>query len=714
VRLHRWAWIAALALSVVALPILVTIPTHASERRAVGASAPHRPGIDIIAQRGFGDSRNSMSWSMAWFKGKLYVGTSRNQVCVERATVNFYFPRIHWYRTNPGPNVRCPPRWSDLHLRAEIWQYNPRTRRWRRVFQSPANVPNLRADGRFVGRDIAFRGMVVYRDRRGHQALYVGGVTADEFLPENKLRYPPRILRTRDGVHFHSIGAPRLVRWARDTGDFRPIGFRSMLVWKRRLFVTATGGLTGDGAIFEVRQPWARRARFRQISPPTLRVFEMEAFNGALYAGTGDSKTGYGVWKTRGLTHPFRFKAIVRNGAGRGVTITSVVSMHVFRGELYVGSSGWYNANEIPNSELIRISRDDRWALVAGRPRMGDDGVWRSPISGLRDGFENMFNAHFWRMADDHGALYVGTNDWSYLVQINKDLPVLQSLLAGEFGFDLWASCDGRDWFPVTRDAFGGNLYDFGGRTLTPSPAGFFIGSANNAQGTTVWNDRAPACSSLVRAGAARASSAAARRVPLPPQRLLVDEQRHGTVVSWVPSQGAVRYRVLRAAYETVPLSITAPPPLPTGFRLEGEVPDVTPTGSPGSSQVDIAVLGPSEVVGATTRSYFVDRGREPGRRYAYSVIAEAPSGARSAPSNVQVVPDPRPAATFEGLRRQMARAGASRLARAAMAQWRRRDRAGTVRALERVRRAARDDDVRELAYRLARRIRYGDVTGGP
>src|SRR5579871_4325762 len=38
------------------------------------------PGVSILAQNGFGDRNNSWSWSMAWFHGKLYVGTGRDEL----------------------------------------------------------------------------------------------------------------------------------------------------------------------------------------------------------------------------------------------------------------------------------------------------------------------------------------------------------------------------------------------------------------------------------------------------------------------------------------------------------------------------------------------------------------------------------------------------------------------------------------------------------
>ena len=46
--------------------------------------------------------------------------------------------------------------------------------------------------------------------------------------------------------------------------------------------------------------------------------------------------------------------------------------------------------------------------------------------------------------------MYIGTNDWSYLVQTDKPYAWLQSVLAGELGFDIWATCDGNDYFAVT------------------------------------------------------------------------------------------------------------------------------------------------------------------------------------------------------------------------------------------------------------------------
>src|SRR5262249_9125175 len=148
---------------------------------------------------GFGDRQNNIAWSMQWFKGKLYVGTVRSLLCVTGATLNFYFPGWGLYNTHPDPDVPCPADPSDLDLRAEIWCYTPGTGNWARVFQSPNDVPIPNAAGKFVARDIGFRGMVVFREQDGTEALYVMGVTAREYLPGLP---PPRILRTTDGLTF--------------------------------------------------------------------------------------------------------------------------------------------------------------------------------------------------------------------------------------------------------------------------------------------------------------------------------------------------------------------------------------------------------------------------------------------------------------------------------------------------------------------------------
>jgi hypothetical protein len=463
------------------------------------ARGDSRPPPVAIAQDGFGDARNSYAWSMAWFKGALYVGTARSAMCVENATIDYYLPAAGFYLQEPSPGVSCPPAIHQADLRAEIWRYEPDTGRWMRVYRSP-RVPNPRAPGQLVARDIGYRGMLVRSERRARKALYVASLSPDEFIPELRKPRPPRILRTTDGKRFRALRArPPVIHTY--LGPYRPVGFRALAAVDGALYVTASAGLTGDGVVLRVRRAGGRSPSFEQVSPPNLAVFELATFGGRLYAGTGDRKAGYGLWRAD-PERPRRWEPVVVGGAGRGATITSVVSMAPYRGHLYVGASGWLNS-EFPASELIRVARDGRWEVVVGNPRQDADGVLRSPLSGLSDGFGNAFNQHFWRMQAFRGALLLGTNDWSGSL---AGVPGIPDQLHSEFGFDLYGTCDGSHWWTTTRDGFG-RADDFGVRTMSASRASLFIGTANHVRGTSVYRSPAPPC-----AGAVTRSSPRARR----------------------------------------------------------------------------------------------------------------------------------------------------------------------------------------------------------
>ena len=713
--MQSFAWWRRLApaLLLASAAFISSADAHATSA-PVATSAAASPGSVItLAQHGFGDRQNSYAWSMDWFKGKLYVGTGRDVLCVEDETSAFYFPFANIYKTNAAPSVHCPKNPYELDLRAEIWQYTPQTGRWRMVYRAPADIRNPLARGRFVARDIAYRGMAVMRDSHGRQALFISGVTADEYLPELAQSHPPRLLRTYDGLHFADIARPIIVHYSGAFLDHRPIGFRGLDVWNNRLYVLASTALTGDGEVFEVRHPFAATAQFIQVTPPGMHIFEMEKFDGHLYFGTGSFTDGYGVYRTPSTNAPRRapwtLKPVVTNGAGNPQEV-SVVSMHVFKGHLYVGAAGWWHtgsAQAQPPAELIRIDHDDQWELVAGDPRKGPDGQWRYPISGLPGGFGNPFNSHFWRITDEGGALFVGTNDWSWMLQNTKQWAprtwrLVSRVLKPGFGFDLWKSCDGVSWTPVTINAFGVDEDDFGARTLVPARGGFILGTADHAHGTRIWQARGLSSCGGPSGRQARAARTASVQ---PPQSLLTDVQAGGTVLSWEPSSGATSYRVERAQYVEVPVSLQSPGLLPRSLPSEDALPGPVAPGTPGSLRVQIPSLGPFDTLGTTTHLYFVDRTAQPGVRYDYRVVAEAGPGATSAPSNLQQVPDPRPPATFA----QLEQASHGSAVVAAMAQAR-GGKNGVLARLARLARTAGDDQVRELAYRLERRLRYENV----
>lgn len=657
------------ALALVASMLVVTsctiaLPPNITVTETTSTSLnPPGPGA------GFGDRQNSYGWSMTWFNGKLYVGTARNELCVEGATQDFFFPNKGYYQTNPGIGVTCPADKYDLDLRAEVWQYDPTisnpSQAWQRVYQSPADIPNPREAGKFVAEDIGFRGMVVYTDPGDPThtpALYVGGVTADEYIPELQVSHPPRILRTTDGKTFTPVnGAPGQVTYDVGNGPntVYPMGYRAMMVYNNRLFVTASPDLTGDGPIIEVTNPSGSNPTFTQVSPPNLNVFELQTFNGHLYAGAGSTQNGYAVWRTDATgTAPYQFTPVVTGGAGRGPSVTAVVSMYPYQGRLYVGSSGWVNSL-FPSSELIRINPDDTWQLVVGNARtVPGETTPRNPISGLPDGFGNPFNAHFWRMQDFEGGLYLGTNDWSYTLQL---VPGLNTLLQSQFGFDIDATCDGQSWYLITQDAFGDGQFNFGARSMATQDdqTSTYIASANQAQGTNVWRitnttPSAPACAPST---GTLPSSSTAPIMPIAavtsrpsqpsspvPTRLEADTQSCATVLSWGPSKDAVQYRVLRSDFQLT--DVTAPrPPQSRGPGVPESPP--SPAASGGSAHGQVWVPGPLVQIGTTSQPYFLDRSAKSGGHYGYVVQAVDAHGAATT-SNFVLVPSQAAAVTFD------------------------------------------------------------------
>jgi hypothetical protein len=703
----------------------------------VASSAPiasGTPGVSILAQNGFGDRDNSYAWSMGWYGGKLYVGTGRDELCVENEIVQFYFPSTRQYSTNPSPNVSCPRNPYRMSLQAQIWQYTPpgtatittaapSAGKWKLVYRSPL-IRNPMAKGSWVARDEAYRGMVAWRDRQGKQALFAAGVSPDEYLPPLLRSHPPVLMRTFDGVHWQTLHMPSVVVHF-PNGNDRPMGFRSLIVWRHHLFVTATPDITGDGALMEVTRPWSDHPGLRQVSGPQYDIFEVQTFAGGLYIGTGNKQVGYGVYRTftYGRNGPFTFHQVVGDGAGRGPVVNSVVSMHVYRNELYVGSSGWYNQGTIPVSELIRISRLGHWQLVVGNPRNLPGGTTMYPISGLYDGFFSPFAAHFWRMEDQDGGLYLGTNDWAYTLQQDKRYAWLQeTVLAGVLGFNLWATCDGSNWFAVTRNAFDGNEYNFGGRNLvTGGPHGqdLYIGTANQAQGTTIFDDQANACGSLVKG---------TRQAVTRPGAVMTNALRHGTLLSWQRSADASNYVIERAPFFSVTVGLEAPPTTPDGWHFDDAVPTVTEPGAPGSVTVTLSLPGGFTPVGTTASPSFVDP--TPGH-YVYEVVAKSALGASSSPSNVVVAPFGGAPTTFASLRSALgaprskrapvaviAATAGSRLERLLMAAETASARGEYALAQGDIARlqasAGGNEQLAAVAARVERRLQYAGIAGAP
>ncbi|MGH2892922.1 MAG: hypothetical protein ACRDPM_06600 [Solirubrobacteraceae bacterium] len=724
-RTRLWLASAALAASLLLTSALVMSSSARSAPPAPGRAhvAIADSGLDdpqVIAQYGFGDRQNSYSWAMGWFKGRLYVGTGRDVACVEEATVDYYYQFARLYKRTVFPSTHCPKNEYALKLRAEIWQYTPQTGTWKMVYRSPTE-PNPRARGRRVAVNIDFRQMTVITGPRGQRCMLVSGVSADEYIPELAAKHPPQLLRTCDGIHYTNISTSFIVN-KKGTGfaNSRPMGFRGIIQWRRRVYILASTALTGDGAVFRVDDPWGAHSHFTQITPSWMDLFELQKYAGHLYVGGANYTKGFYVYRTGGGHAPFHFTPIVVDGAGRTKSLTSVLAMNVFKGWLYVTATGWYctSCGTVPLSEMIRIDRRGKWQLVVGNP-VTYFGKRKYPISGLDDNFENIFDAHMWREADSGGAMYTGTNDWSWLMQTDKtslgeNHGLIESLLLGELGFDIWGTCDGYDFFPVTRDAFGIDFYDFGVRNMIGVNGGFYVGSADHAHGTRIFRLPNSLCASGVSSRAASVRAATARGVLEAPQALMTDVQKDGTVLSWRRSANATQYQVLRAAFTQIPYTYRNPMPMPGGQMFDDTVPIPAAPGSPDSTSVTLTVPGQYLPIGTTTTPYFVDRTARPHTRYTYIVVARNELGSQSAPSNMQTVPDPRPPASFGQLTSLLSIPERGALVHGAMAQFDSGRVASPLGELNRLAATTQDPDVAQMASRLSRRLQYWNLAGGP
>ena len=192
------------------------------------------------------------------------------------------------------------------------------------------------------------------------QALFAGAVTPDEIMPPLLKSHPPVAdaqLRRRPLADGQAPGAQGPLPAEPDLPG--RMGYRSLLcVARSSVCHRHPGSHAASGVLVEITHPFSKHPGIRQMSPPNQDIFEISTFDGDLYTGTGNSTTGYGVYKTNGQFDGryLKFHTIVTGGAGVGAQVTSGVSMHVYRHRLYVGSSGWYNKNTIPETDLIRIA----------------------------------------------------------------------------------------------------------------------------------------------------------------------------------------------------------------------------------------------------------------------------------------------------------------------------------------------------------------------
>lgn len=579
------------------------------------------------APRGFGDRNNSWAHSMAWWHGHLYVGTARQYLCVSEfaiwnaAALNLGVNFANSYLPYPptDPDLSCAADGADLSLQAEIWRWTPDGDSWERVFQSPLAVnnpgpegtvpepPQVMWQGKKLPYEFSIRGMAPFTEPDGTEALYAFGVTTGIIWNGNELPLP-RILRSTDGINFNPVPQTPGTFLGTLTGISDHSSYRSPVSYNGRLFVLC-GTIEGNGALIGSADPAKGDNSWFLASPPGMTFYELAAFNGWLYLGgfdmTNGTINGYTVLKTRAEgTPPYQFITVVPTGAYlTQMPSTSVVSMHVYRGRLYVGTATF--------TEVIRINPDDTWDLVVGAPRavpLSDGGSEvKYPLSGLDGGFGDTPNDHAWWMEDFDQHLYIGTYN---LGTGSRFDPTVGPLLLPHMGAQLYRSHDGGWYYSaVTTTGFAkptdpyGGIFDYGVRTMASTPHGLFVGTANDYYGVTIFR-----------------GTDGPRAAPVPPDRVEMEPLKDGSaLLSWKASPGAKQYQIWRAERQVV------------GFRA-GNIEEFNPiTGN----QIPDVTLGAYQQVGTTEDIVFVDFTVQTGQSYMYYVLADPQGNGATEPFNV-------------------------------------------------------------------------------
>ena len=527
-----------------------------------------RVAVNGLTQFG-GSAHNTWIWSAKWFNNKLYIGTGREELCLTLLTSDVRAGTNSYPAAVSGD--QCPDTVTLAQsLAAEIWEYTPGTNTWRRAFQSPSTIPiTVNSTPVMTALDVGYRGMEVYTESNGTQALYVGTVTsggAYEPAPFQANGWPgPRILRTTDGETWTPIPQTAGTFFGNIGNYFlnpssKVRSFRSLTQFNGQLFVTAAT-YEGSGVIIASPNPSAGNDSFQQVAPDwsVLPTWDLEVFNNFLYATTGFTRqenpnaTGYAVYKTAATgAAPYTFTPIVINGAYQtnpNLVAPNGLYMHVYRNELYVSTNR--------PTELIKIRADDSWDLIVGEPRALPPGVnvgtsgangMITPLSGMGSGFGNWMNGHFWRMGSITGMqepdqntsgqnLFVGTWDWGVGLQQFQSLIALDNVFTHQYGTDVYRTEDGSHWSVITQAGFG-DPNNSGTRSLEATPVGLFLGTARQRFGAEVFLRTSGSTNPMLAPRRLRAQSG------------IISGQTVN--LAWDPPPGAASYNVYRATVKQV------------------------------------------------------------------------------------------------------------------------------------------------------------------
>lgn len=253
---------------------------------------------------------------------------------------------------------------------------------------------------------------------------------ASLFLPESS-----HLLVTRDGERFDEVSP---------VADGAVV--HAMIEFDGRLFASVAGVAPGP-AIYCSDDPaagdWKLACEPGFGDKANVSITSLAVFHDHLYAATFNPYNGFQLWcAPAGTDEPCQWQQVITGGGLRYTSSPAVASMAVFNDALYIGTGSpgenyatYFNL-DIAAAELIQLSSDNHWEIIAGSPRFSPQGL-KVPMAAMGPGFDDASNVAVAALAVHDGRLYAGTCADDYLQK------------SGSGSFDLWSTADGEEWSPV-------------------------------------------------------------------------------------------------------------------------------------------------------------------------------------------------------------------------------------------------------------------------
>jgi hypothetical protein len=273
---------------------------------------------------------------------------------------------------------------------------------------------------------------------------------------------------------------------------------------QQRTIVENTGNtLWVDSAWDEVPNRTSQYEIFRPDAPDNGPIYQMGVFDGRLFVGPFNYRTGAELWYaddprpggwTRAITGGYH------NRDAEGFMTVLPFGDHLYLGTV-VYPADFASLADLSGTEILRLDTEGNVELLVGGTRFPGTDHEIAPLSGMDGGFDYLPNVYSWNAVVHDGWLYWGTfdvaglggdflEDW-FPDGAPGDLDgFLDDLLGPDRdrwgGFDLWRTRDGAEWTPVSLNGFE-NVDNYGVRSFVSSPWGLVLGVANPYSGFELW-----------------------------------------------------------------------------------------------------------------------------------------------------------------------------------------------------------------------------------